>query len=243
MDNRDSHLDPGLLEYVTIYSRQPNSNRTNVNDVMQLTSLLQQQFNTTRANQILAQLTRGQTPSRGGGGPGGRTGGGGNNASNYKSILEFYVKSGMTVDEFSQISSLLTTTNGTYIDGLINVNTASVEVLACVPGIGTNNAISMASYRQSSPDKLNSIAWVAEVLDQASAIQAGPFITTECYQFTADIAGVGHNGRGYNRTKYVFDTSEGTPKILYRQDLTRLGWALGNITQLKLQTQLAKETR
>jgi hypothetical protein len=25
----------------------------------------------------------------------------------------------------------------------------------------------------------------------------------------------------------VFDTCDGTPKIIYRQDLTHLGWALG----------------
>jgi hypothetical protein len=27
--------------------------------------------------------------------------------------------------------------------------------------------------------------------------------------------------------KFIFDTSDGTPKIIYRQDLSRLGWALG----------------
>jgi hypothetical protein len=27
--------------------------------------------------------------------------------------------------------------------------------------------------------------------------------------------------------KFIFDTSEGSPIILYRQDLSRLGWALG----------------
>jgi hypothetical protein len=27
--------------------------------------------------------------------------------------------------------------------------------------------------------------------------------------------------------KFIFDTSDGTPIIVYRQDLSRLGWALG----------------
>ena len=52
------------------------------------------------------------------------------------------------------------------------------------------------------------------------------------YQFTADIAAVGHHGRGYQRVRFVIDTTEtggdGQPKILYRQDLTHLGWALGS---------------
>jgi hypothetical protein len=27
--------------------------------------------------------------------------------------------------------------------------------------------------------------------------------------------------------KFIFDTSEDAPRIVYRQDLTHLGWALG----------------
>jgi hypothetical protein len=114
-------------------------------------------------------------------------------------------------------------------------------VLACVPGIGTDKAPSLVSYRQSNVDKLDTIGWVKDVLEGTNALAAGPYITAEAYQFTADVAAVGHYGRGYSRVKFIFDTSEGTPKIRYRQDLTRLGWALGTVTQQKLE--LAKETR
>jgi hypothetical protein len=88
---------------------------------------------------------------------------------------------------------------------------------------------------------LTTVAWVKEVLDEGSARRAGPWITGRTYQFTADVAAVGRHGRGYQRTKFVFDTSEGAPKILYRQDLGHLGWALGaNVRRTLL---LAKETR
>jgi len=223
-DNRDGRLDRGIFEYLTVYSRQPNAARTNVAVAQQLRSLLQQTFSAARASQSQAQL--------GGGGPGGGT---------IRSVLEFYVKSGMTADEFSQISTVITATNGQSIQGLVNVNTATAEVLACIPGIGTDKAQSLVTYLQSNPDKLNSIAWVKDALDRSSAIQAGPYLTGEIYQFTADIAAVGHFGRGYSRIRFVFDTSEGTPKIRYRQDLTRLGWALGNTTRKKLL--LVQQTR
>jgi DNA uptake protein ComE-like DNA-binding protein len=223
-DNRDGRLDHGIFEYLTVYSRQPNAARTNVAVAQQLRSLLQQTFSAARASQIQAQL--------GGGGPGGGT---------IRSVLEFYVKSGMTADEFYQISTVITATNGQSIQGLVNVNTATAEVLACIPGIGTDKAQSLVAYRQSNPDKLNSIAWVKDALDRSSAIQAGPYLTGESYQFTADIAAVGHFGRGYSRIRFIFDTSEGTPKIRYRQDLTRLGWALGNTTRKKLL--LVQQTR
>jgi hypothetical protein len=60
-----------------------------------------------------------------------------------------------------------------------------------------------------------------------TALVGGDYLTTHSYQFTADIAAVGNYGRGYRRVKFVFDVSNGAPVILYRQDLSRLGWALG----------------
>jgi type II secretory pathway component PulK len=225
-DNRDSRLDSGILDFVTVYSRQPSVNRTNVNSRQDLSAALQLKFSTTRANEILAKFPQG-----------GPRGGGNVTMTN---LLTFYYQSGMTVDEFNQVATMLTVTNAP-IEGLININTARAEVLACIPGIGTDNAQSLISYRQSSPDKLTSVAWVTEVLSRENALKAAPYITTESYQFTADIAAVGHFSRGYCRVKYIFDTSEGTPKIRYRQDLTRLGWALGAVTQQKLQ--LAKDLR
>ena len=65
-------------------------------------------------------------------------------------------------------------------------------------------------------------------------------MTTKSYQFTADIAAVGAFGRGYRRVKFIFDVSDGSPKILYRQDLSRLGWALGDKVREDL---VAKDTQ
>ena len=233
-DNRDGRLDPGIVEYVTVSSRQPNTTRTNVNTVAQLRPLLQQAFGAARTGQILASAG---LIAAGGNGPGRPP----STPATLRSVLEFYIKSGMTVDEFAQIAGRISASSSNSIPGLVNVNTASPEVLACIPGIGTDNAPALAAYRQTNPDKATSIAWVKDVLPVASAIQAGPYLTAESYQFTADIAAVGHHGRGYSRVRFIFDTSEGTPKIRYRQDLTRLGWALGVTTRQRLL--LAQETR
>jgi hypothetical protein len=70
---------------------------------------------------------------------------------------------------------------------------------------------------------------------------AAPYLTGRTYQFTADVAAVGHHGRGYRRLKFVVDTSEGTFAIRYRQDLTSLGWALGR--QVRENFLLAKQIR
>jgi hypothetical protein len=78
------------------------------------------------------------------------------------------------------------------------------------------------------------------VLDQNAVAQAAPWLTGRTFQFSADIAAVGRYGRGYSRVRFVFDTTEGAAKILYRQDLTHAGWALGTQARTVL---LARNTR
>jgi type II secretory pathway component PulK len=160
--------------------------------------------------------------------------------------LAFYAKSGMTATEFALVGTNLTTTSGTYVNGRVNVNTASAVVLACLLGGDTGAAQQLVNYRQSNPYNLTSIAWIIDALGQSypdavQALEAGDYITTQSYQFTADIAALGPYGRGYRRVKFIFDTSDGTPKIIYRQDLTHLGWALGK--EVRQNWVLAKATR
>jgi type II secretory pathway component PulK len=150
----------------------------------------------------------------------------------FASPLQFYVKSGMTSDEYAKIGTNLTATSGSYVVGRVNVNTASAAVLACLVGGDTGVAQQLVNYRLANPNNLISIAWLVDALGQSNkdvltVLGAGDFLTTQSFQFTADVAALGPFGRGYRRVKFVFDTSDGMPKIVYRQDLTSLGWALG----------------
>jgi type II secretory pathway component PulK len=149
----------------------------------------------------------------------------------------------MTSAEFSQIYYDITVSSSPYTRGRININTAGATVLACLPGMDTGTAQQMINYRQINTGNLTSIAWIVDALGANSAaiqaLQAGDYITVQSYQFTADIAAVGPYGRGYRRVKFIFDVSDGYPRIVYRQDLSRLGWALGDDVR---QTWLAKAT-
>jgi DNA uptake protein ComE-like DNA-binding protein len=221
-DNRDSRLDPGLMEYFTVYSHEPATG-TNINSQQDVQTLLEDTFGSSRATEIVAQLfPRGSGP------------GGSAQPQTRTSMLQFYLNSGMSEDEFAQVEDYLSATTNTVAEGLVNVNTASEPVLECIPGIGVDYASQMVSYRESNPSKLTTVAWVADAIGETNAIAAGPYITTHSYQYTADIAAVGHHNRGYQRVRYVFDTSEGAPIIIRRQDLTHLGWALGKETRTQL---------
>jgi len=235
-ENQNNMLDPGVLEYFTVYSREPNSGAINLRpvDANQLSSLLQTNFSSSRASEILTSLGL----SMGGGGPAGPSTGGPGSPSappasvSFTSPLQFYARSGMTSSEFAQIATNLTTTTNSVIEGRVNVNTASAAVLACLLGGDASAAQQLVNYRRSNPNNLTSIGWVLDALGQGyadalQALEAGDYLTTQSYQFTADVAALGPYGRGYRRVKFVFDTSTGTPQIIYRQDLTHLGWALG----------------
>ncbi len=236
-DNRDGRLDPGILEYVTVATREPNtkgdgSTRVNVSDPSQaaVASYLQQQLGTQRANAILRQFGVGSTGGGGRGGTGGTPpggAGGGTPAPTVRSVLEFALLGGITADELGPIEGDLTVTNATSLQGLINVNTASTEVLACVPGIGAESAQSVVAARASNGTKGSSLMWIVDVLGRENALTAAPYLTTRSYQFTADIVAIGHHNRGYQRVRFLVDMSDGTPRIRARRDLTHLGWALG----------------
>jgi DNA uptake protein ComE-like DNA-binding protein len=248
--NSNGELDSGALEYVTVYTREPNfhadgTTLTNVNTATesQFRSLFQN-AGTSSATSMAQSLYRSIHPNR-------------NNPSvvnNCNGILDFCLRcktAGMSSDDFSKISDNVTTSTNTYFRGRVNVMTADADVLTAIfmgANIDEQTAISAAqtliSYRQQNPNNLNSIAWVIDALgnnsDVIKKLAGGNYLTTHSYQFTADIAAVGSFGRGYRRVKFIFDVSDGTPKILYRQDLSRLGWALGEKAREDL---VAKDTQ
>lgn len=242
-EDGDGQVDPGIIEYLTVYSREPNAHSdgtplVNINNQAQLRSLLQSNFGGGRANSIISRLfptvggtgTRTNTPVRG-------------TAGTMTGLLQFYLRSGLSETEFAEIYPDITVGATAYTSGRVNINTADVTVLSCLPGMDPGSAQQAVSYRQSNPNNLTSITWIVDALGRGSAaiqgLESGDYITTRSFQFAADIAAVGPYGRGYRRVKFIFDISDGTARILYRQDLTRLGWALGQNVRQSMMSQEA----
>ena len=146
----------------------------------------------------------------------------------------------MTSAEFSQIAYGITDTTSLYTYGLLNINTASAPVMtALFMGLGVDQstaqgaAQTLVTYRQQNPNNLNAISWIVDALGNTSPVVTAlarrrPRLHHHAkFSIHGGHRGVGPFGRGYRRVKFIFDISEGTPKIIYRQDLSRLGWALG----------------
>ena len=241
---------PGLLDTTTVFSREPNFHAdgtllTNVNIRAQIQGLLDSSFGTGRSREILTRLGFTQ-----GGGPGGGGGGGAAAATpNFPSLLRFYLTSGLSQDDFERIAPELCVTTNTYSYGRVNLNTANATVLTALfvgAGLAQEAAEGAAStlvrYREQNTTSLNSIAWMVAALGrdhQAVTTLAGrDLLTTRSFQYGADLVAVGPLGRGYRRVKFIFDISDGVPKILYRQDLSRLGWALGDRVREQIAQQI-----
>jgi type II secretory pathway component PulK len=228
----------GLLEYTTIYSREPNfhsdgTSMTNVNNFTSADNMYSffQAAGVSSAESVATAVYDTIHP-RGNPRP----------APNpCKSVFDFCLRcmsNGMAASDFAKIYSNVTTTTNLYTYGRVNINTASETVLTALfmganidQDTATGAAQSLISYRQQNTTLLTSPAWLITALgpnnNVVTALAARDWITTKSFQYTADIAAVGPFGRGYRRVKFIFDITDGTPKVIYRQDLSRLGWALG----------------
>ena len=215
LDTNGNTIDTGLLEFLTVYSVDPNMQtnyttaRVLVTNKTDLANILTTYLQDTK---LIGTLT--------------------NQTVSVTSLLQYYVtniSNGMTREDFDDIYDFIAVSNGPQ-RGMINVNTASRTVLGSLDGMTSDKVEDLINYRDNNPDNLYSIAWVAEALNITTAAdlpKCHPLLTTHTYQITADIAAIGHHNRGYRRLRVTFDTSTGVPQIIYRQDLTHLGWALG----------------
>jgi DNA uptake protein ComE-like DNA-binding protein len=238
----------GLFEYTTIYSREPNfhsdgTSLTNVNTAS--TEDLGSAFQLAGVSNPTAEATAIHTSIHP---PGGAAA---NPCAGTLDLCNRCLTQGISADDIAKIYNAVTTTTNLYTYTRVNINTANADVLTALlmganidQNTATGDAQTLVAYRQQNPSLLTSPAWLVAALGQnnsvVTALVAHDWVTTKSFQFTADIAAVGPFGRGYRRVKFIFDIADGTPKIIYRQDLSRLGWALGEKTR---ETLLAQNTQ
>ncbi len=211
-DNGDGQLGRGIHDFVTVYSSEPNTSasgdpRIDVNQSQgpELSDLLREAVPEGRLEAVLGDVRRGRP---------------------FQNVLDFYFRTGLTMEEFQQIADRITTDSAAKLTGLVNVNTAPREVLACLPGLGEGEVSALLSWRAESSRDLSTIAWVAEALPRDKAVALGRVITARSYQFSADIVAVSGDGRAFRRCRVVVDAASSPPQVVYWQDLTHLGWPL-----------------
>lgn len=232
----DGVLNRGLAPFVTVYSAEPNTPAgatapTSVNSLNAITALVTRVLPSSSQQRVLTNIRMALAPPA----PAPARGGRGATPvvaaapapTPFRNIMDFYVRSGMTADDFALIAGQITSrTGGGSSTGLINVGTAPKEVLACLPGLAEADVAALVAQRDLGIPDANSVAWVVKVLSPAKLVGIGNSITAKSYQFSADIVSVVGGGRAFRRCRVVVDASTSPPKVIYRQNLTYLGWPL-----------------
>jgi DNA uptake protein ComE-like DNA-binding protein len=207
----------GIFNDLTCYSVDPNTTaaggaRVNVNsaNTTRLLNTLTSALGSSRGGQIFANLIPFYARTTG--------------RAAFSNIGAFFIDSGMTAAEFGKVADQLTTSTSRQIQGLINVNTASAAVLACLPGLQQSDAQSLVNARSTAD--LSSIAWVFPILSNSKAQLVAGAITSRSFIYSADIVAVSGDGRSYKRVRIVVDDRQAPAKIIYRRDLSSYGWPL-----------------
>ena len=119
--------------------------------------------------------------------------------------------------------------------GLINVNTAPVQVLQTLPNVTSATAGNIVSARGTSPTP-GDTSWLAQAVGNGVASTLAPYITGTSYQYSADIVAVSGDGKAFKRVRIVIDARSQPAKIIYRKDLTSLGFPLPAALQQSLRS-------
>jgi type II secretory pathway component PulK len=202
----------GVFNDVTVYSSEPVSPRIAITNTTALRSYLQKQLGAARANQVMARVSPPGRPMR------------------FSSLAQFYQRAAFTPTELSQVCDRLTASTGKTLTGLININTAPREVLMCLPGLDPQSDPDTLIAQRESVATTGSIGWVLNALSPPSkGLALLDSITGRSFVYSADIVAVSGDGRAFKRVRIVVDATKyptQPAKIVYRKDLTSLGWPL-----------------
>jgi DNA uptake protein ComE-like DNA-binding protein len=198
----------GIRPFVTIYGTgaapQGQQQATNVNgNAGAVLELLKSNLSADRFNEVLPRVQSGRP---------------------FRNVLDFYVKTALTPDEFGLIADRLST-GGQANAAAVNVNTAPAEVLRCLPGLEEADVKALVAARANGADTSN-LAWVAAAIDKGKAVTLGDAIVGRSYRYGADVVGVSGDGRAFHRVRVVVNASQSPPRVVYRRDLTQEGWPL-----------------
>jgi len=136
------------------------------------------------------------------------------------------VPSGVGKEELARVLDLFTTHNELTRAGLVNVNTASAEVLAALPGLDEGQAEAIVSARRGlSADRKQTIAWLytEDVLPAEAFKAVAPYLTARGRQYSFHVVGYGVPCGRFRVLDVVIDCAPAEPVIAYVRDLTRLG--------------------
>ena len=223
-DNADGVLNPGLKADLTVWSKVPNVDaqgkpRVKLNGAVRAINQLPLSAKTikfiktylgdgntfTDPSQLL-KMTYQPRPSK---------------SDKHPAAL----KSGVGADELAVVMDRLTTAPSTLV-GRVNVNTAPADVLAALPGMGSDTAKAIVSARANlAASDRQTIAWLytQNVLTADQFKNLAPLLSARSGMVRVRCVGFGVPCGQFCTLEAVIDLTQTPPAIVYLRDLTKLG--------------------
>jgi hypothetical protein len=113
-----------------------------------------------------------------------------------------------------------------FISQHVNVNTASAEVLAKVPGIDDSLASAIVAKRSEIPAATRrTSAWLLEegLVDTVRYVAIAPWLTTRGYQYRFRVVGYAVPSGHHRILEAIIDVGHPLPRIVALRDVTRSG--------------------
>lgn len=223
-DDADGRLQPGLLPLLTVYSREPNIDRTgrrrfnlntpdaaltDTNDLPPAFVAFVSELGASKSVVLdPAELLEATVTLKG---PDGQ---------------DRAVPTGIGKESLALVLDRFTGSAEAELVGRINVNTAPASVLQLVPGIDNALAENILSARRNLPaERRSSVAWIhIENLVEADRFrEIAPFLTTRSLQYRFNVVGYGARSGKFRVLEAVIDVASPPARLVYLRDLTRLG--------------------
>jgi type II secretory pathway component PulK len=140
-----------------------------------------------------------------------------------------WIESGVGAAELPMVLDRLTTQptgKNKPLVGLVNANTAPLEVLAALPGMDANLAQQIVDARSElDAETKASVAWLYTqgLLDADAFKKVAPYLTARSFQYSVRCVGFGVPCGRFRVVEAVIDVSGGTPRVVYTRDISRLG--------------------
>jgi len=212
-DDADGRLDRGLADYVTLVSSEPN-----------VTLEGKPRLNVTGAQpaEVRARLeSAGLAP------------GAAQAVEDYlkrerrvASVGQFLQIGGLGEAEFRILADQLTTSDAETIPGRINVNTAPREILSLLPGLEAEDVEAILSRRRAPDEDFSTPAWLLRVIAREKLAAIFDAVTTRSFQFSFQAAALLEDRGVMNRVEVVVDRTMHPPRVLWRRDLSALGFPI-----------------
>ncbi|MCK4343273.1 MAG: general secretion pathway protein GspK [Phycisphaerae bacterium] len=113
-------------------------------------------------------------------------------------------------------------------EGLINVNTAPIRVLAALDGLTEEDAEQIVAFRrEQEPEALQTTEWLVSsgTLEPDIYEAVKDRLTAQAFQFHVEIIGYADHTKLARRYEWIVEARGPIVQVLYHRDLTKLGFA------------------